>query len=252
MLFRVRAASTSATQRIARLRSVGASATLRQHDGDDGQQMSAFYSNMRLPMGLPNPVADQRGSSGRRRNPSRNPTPRDRSVIITLVTFAAAAAAFGALWATEVDFLLTVVLFGLFGGFSLPLYSLCLAHANDYLEHDQMVSASAGLVMISGLGACVGPLSVAVAMSSVGPQGFYWYLALVHGLIGLFALYRMSRRPSLPRAEQGPYVAIAPRSSSWAATAGPSEVREQLEREAEADAATAPEAPAGAAFSRES
>jgi len=174
----------------------------------------------------------------------------DRRIVITLVTFAAAAAALGAYWATAVDYRLTVLLFGLFGGFSLPLYSLCLAHANDYLEHDQMVSASAGLVMISGLGACIGPLSVALAMSSVGPQGFYWYLTLIHGLIGLFALYRMSQRRSLPREEQGPYVAIAPRASSWAAAVGPSEVREQLDREAEEDAAPAPDLPLDAAFNR--
>ena len=64
--------------------------------------------------------------------------------------------------------------------------------------YEQMVAASAGLVMISGLGACIGPLSIAVLMSWIGPQGFYHYMVLIHGLIGVFALYRMARRPAVP------------------------------------------------------
>ena len=36
---------------------------------------------------------------------------------------------------------------------------------------------------------------------------------MIHAAIGLFALYRMTRRRALPRAEQGSYVAVAPRAT---------------------------------------
>ena len=106
-----------------------------------------------------------------------------------------------------------LVLTALFGGTSLPLYSLCVAHTNDHLARDQMVQASGTLVLIGGVGAVFGPISAAIAMQSFGPAGFFWWLAAIHAAIGLFALYRMTRRSALPRAEQGSYVAVAPRVS---------------------------------------
>ena len=67
------------------------------------------------------------------------------------------------------------------------------------------------LVLIGGIGAVFGPMTAAVAMQSFGPRGFFWWLAAIHAAIGAFALYRMTRRPALPRAAQGSYVAVAPR-----------------------------------------
>lgn len=46
----------------------------------------------------------------------------------------------------------------IFGGFCMPLYSLCLAHTNDHLEPNQMVAASSGLIFLNGVGAIIGQL----------------------------------------------------------------------------------------------
>ena len=73
-----------------------------------------------------------------------------------------------------------------------------------------MVQASGTLVLIGGIGAIFGPTSAALAMQSLGAAGFFWWLAVIHAAIGLFALYRMTRRQALPRAEQGSYAALAP------------------------------------------
>jgi hypothetical protein len=73
------------------------------------------------------------------------------------------------------------------------------------------VQASGTLVLIGGIGAVFGPLTTALAMQSFGPRGFFWWLATIHAAIGAFALYRMTRRSALPRAEQGSCVAVAPR-----------------------------------------
>ena len=137
----------------------------------------------------------------------------DRRLILTLTTFAAAAVAVSMVSVASLSMTKLLVLVGIFGGLSLPLYSLCIAHANDFLEPHQMVAASGGLVLASGIGAILGPVSTSLVMSLLGPAGFFWFLAGVHGLLGLFAVYRMIARPAK---EQGPYMPTAARASQIA------------------------------------
>ena len=137
----------------------------------------------------------------------------DRRLVLTLTTFAAAAVAFTGASATSLSFGEQLALIGLFGGLSLPLYSICIAHTNDFLEPHEMVGASGGLVLASGIGAVIGPLAISLAMKHYGSEGFFWFLAGVHGALGLFAIYRMIRRPSKPLEEQGPYIPTAARAS---------------------------------------
>ena len=46
----------------------------------------------------------------------------------------------------------------LVGGFSMPLYALCVAHTNDYLTPGQMVAASSTLVLAVSIGSAIGCL----------------------------------------------------------------------------------------------
>ena len=155
----------------------------------------------------------------------------DRRLVLTAVTLVAAAAAIVAVVAPGLHHIALFAVIGLFGGLSLPMYSLCLAHTNDYLEPRQMVAASSSLVMLTGIGACLGPFSVAMIMSLIGAEGFFWWVGGIHAGIGVFAIWRMSRRPSLPAEEQGPFVAVPPRASPLAAAVTPKKVRDQLDRD---------------------
>ncbi len=137
----------------------------------------------------------------------------DRRLVLTLATFAAALLALlGPLLVgrSEPGMLLAVALFG---GLNLPMYSLCIAHTNDFLRPEQIVRASGTLVLAAGLGAAFGPVTAGAMMTLVGPAGFFWWLAAIHAAIGLFAIWRMTRRRALPLAEQGPYVALPPRAT---------------------------------------
>jgi MFS family permease len=107
------------------------------------------------------------------------------------------------------------------GGLVLPMYSLCGAHLNDYLEPSQMVAASSGFVLISGLGASLGPLSASTAMSVAGPHGFFLMIGLLYSAIALFALWRMTRRAPVPLEERGAFVAMPPRASPIAGALNP-------------------------------
>lgn len=149
----------------------------------------------------------------------------DRRLVLTSVTLGAALAAY---LAVSVTGTLAPALPGwsifavaaLFGGLSLPMYSLGIAHTNDFLTPQQMVAASGGLLLVGGLGAILGPLAVSGVMQFVGPTGFFWALGTVHGLIGAFAIYRMMARRARPLAQQGAFVAY-PRTSPMAATLTP-------------------------------
>jgi MFS family permease len=99
--------------------------------------------------------------------------------------------------------------FFLVGGLVLPMYALCAAHTNDFLSREQMVGASSALLLAYCLGAVLGPTLAASFMQALGPAGYPLFLAAVHGGIGAFALWRMTRRPVVPAEERVRHVAVA-------------------------------------------
>lgn len=119
----------------------------------------------------------------------------DRRATIAVMAAVAGAAALGAGWAGGLSPAAVFTLACLFGAMSLPLYSLVVAHANDLLRPDQMVAASSSLILVFGVGAIFGPSLAGAVMAWVGPAGLFFYLGAIHAALGLFALYRMSRRP---------------------------------------------------------
>jgi MFS family permease len=103
----------------------------------------------------------------------------------------------------------------------MPMYSLCIAHTNDHLKTDQMVAASGTLMLLYGIGAIGGPFTSGALMGWLGSAAYWGYLAVGYGLIGLFALYRMTRRPARPREEQGRFVAVPENATPGAARLKP-------------------------------
>jgi MFS family permease len=156
----------------------------------------------------------------------------DRRFVITATTFAAAGVAvLSQVWTSQSD-LSVLAIAGVFGGLTLSMYSLCIAYVNDFLEPDQMVAASSGLVMVLGMGAVLGPVTAGWVMDLIGAGGFFWYLATVHAAIGVFALWRMTRRPSAPTEDQSPYVAVASYGAPGATTTAAEIYAEESEQQA--------------------
>ena len=81
----------------------------------------------------------------------------------------------------------------LVGGLSTPLYSLCVAHTNDYLSQPQMVAASGSLVLVNGIGAAIGPPVTAFAMEQLGSLAFFYSIVVSLGLVAIFGLWRSTR-----------------------------------------------------------
>ena len=86
------------------------------------------------------------------------------------------------------------IFFILFSFCSLPMFSLILAHTNDYITKDKFVAAGAGLQFTFGLGAISGPFLCSLFMDLVGSNGFFVFLFFFHSLIGVFGIYRMNVR----------------------------------------------------------
>ncbi|PZX45599.1 putative MFS family arabinose efflux permease [Roseinatronobacter thiooxidans] len=96
------------------------------------------------------------------------------------------------------------------GGISNPLYSLLVAYTNDYLETDQMAAASGGLLFVNGVGAILGPLIIGWLMGVIGPSGFFLFIIVLMMMLVIYAIWRMTQRPSIPVAESGPFAAVSP------------------------------------------
>ena len=85
----------------------------------------------------------------------------------------------------------------LFSFCSLPMFSLILAHTNDYIPKEKFVAAGAGLQFTFGLGAMSGPFLCSIFMNLVGSNGFFIFLFFFHFVIGIFGIYRMRVRKTV-------------------------------------------------------
>ena len=140
----------------------------------------------------------------------------DRRLVLMVLTLLSTVLALVMLGVANTSPLWLIGLFTLFGAISFPIYSLALAHANDYLDKDQMLGASSKLVFIYGAGAIAGPFLAGNMMQQYGAGGFMMFMFAVYGLLGMFAVYRMFRRPETPEGT-GDLVQVAPVTTPIAA-----------------------------------
>ena len=129
----------------------------------------------------------------------------DRRKVIIYSTFGAAIFAFLAIFSvgtmylpeglgsSKLWFYIFLVLFSVC---SLPMFSLILAHTNDFITRDKFVAAGAGLQFAFGLGAISGPFLCSLLMGLVGNNGFFIFLIFFHCVIGFYGIHRMKVRPS--------------------------------------------------------
>tara|TARA_B100002052_G_C15631566_1_gene484261 strand:- start:138 stop:746 length:609 start_codon:yes stop_codon:yes gene_type:complete len=83
----------------------------------------------------------------------------------------------------------------LYGGMALPIFSLTLAYVNDYIPKEKFVAAGAGMQLIFGVGAMIGPIFCSILMTKFGTNGFFVHLLSFHLIIGFFGMYRITKRP---------------------------------------------------------
>lgn len=147
-----------------------------------------------------------------------------RKLVVYVALIGAVAGALAALF--DLGFIALIGVALVIGGISNPLYSLLVAYTNDYLDQDSMAAASGGLLFVNGLGAILGPLVIGWLMSLVGPPGFFYFIAFLTLTLGLYALWRMTQRPSVPVDQTGPFAPVSPNVSAATVEAVYSELAE--------------------------
>ena len=83
---------------------------------------------------------------------------------------------------------------GLYSSLCLPLFSLNLAHTNDFVPKSKFVAAGGCLQFIFGVGAISGPILCSIFIEWFGLNGLFVFLIITHAIIGSFGLYRMRVR----------------------------------------------------------
>jgi MFS family permease len=112
------------------------------------------------------------------------------------------------------DQMVVLVLGFVFGGMSLVVYPLCAAHINDRIEHENLIQASAALLLVFGVGAAIGPLLGGLIMQGFGPSALYLYMGIVSFLLVGFGIYRLTERSATPESEQVAFEPVGPAPTS--------------------------------------
>ncbi|MFP4014536.1 MAG: MFS transporter [Chitinispirillaceae bacterium] len=76
-----------------------------------------------------------------------------------------------------------------FGGLSFPLYSLSVAHVNDWVHEEESVGTASTLILIQGIGSALGPVIAGAMMGMLGPQGLFFFVGGILLLLGFYGLY---------------------------------------------------------------
>ncbi|WP_407492886.1 MFS transporter [Pseudooceanicola sp. MF1-13] len=108
----------------------------------------------------------------------------------------------------------------LVGGMSNPLYSLLISYANDFLQPEDMASASGGMIFLNGLGAISGPIVTGYIMTVMGPGGFWLFIGVLLFAMAAYALYRMTQRAAPSVEDSASYTPVmmsaSPVAVEWA------------------------------------
>ncbi len=115
----------------------------------------------------------------------------------------------------------------IFGTFAFPLYALCAAHLNDFVETDGYVEAASGLLMTYSVGAIVGPLIASALMAGFGAKSLFVYTASIHAAVAVYAIYRLRQHEPAVATERASF-SDALAMVSMSAEIDPRQVTEEL------------------------
>ena len=102
----------------------------------------------------------------------------------------------------------------LFGFATFPIYSLCAAHASDFVEQDRMLTLSASLIFLYATGAIISPLAAGIIIENFGAAMMFAMIAVAHLLLMLYTVHRTFIRAATRRRSY----AYIPRTSLFIAS----------------------------------
>ena len=85
----------------------------------------------------------------------------------------------------------------LFGAVTMPIYSVCATHANDFASHKDLVHLSASLILMYSLGGIASPYLSGWLIQEYGPGSMFIFISIIHILLLLYSFWRMTIRPAM-------------------------------------------------------
>ena len=92
------------------------------------------------------------------------------------------------------------------GAAAFPLYSLSVAHANDYAQPQDFVEVSGGLLLLYAAGAVAGPILASGVTGIFGVGNLYLFPSIVHLGLVAFVAHRMFARAAAPVVEHVDFI----------------------------------------------
>ncbi len=124
-----------------------------------------------------------------------------------LLVYIPVLVAFAAIWMVfAIEYALILIGAMVFGAFVFTLYSLAAATANDMVTANQRVQVAGALLITYGAGAVTGPIVAGQFMGVLGPQGLFFYFALISLVLSAFAIFKRRRDGSPDKRK--PFVAV--------------------------------------------
>src|SRR5690606_29951239 len=114
-----------------------------------------------------------------------------------------------------------------FGGLLFTAYPVAVAHTHDHFESNQVVTVSAALIVVYGLGAAIGPIAASGVVYGLGPRGLFVFIASVGLLFGIVTWLRRTEE-EVAVEDQEPFVAVPSTASPIITTLDPRADEEQV------------------------
>jgi MFS family permease len=121
----------------------------------------------------------------------------DRRYVLAVAAAGGALAGLLLLVIRPVDPWLVLPMIAVYGAMAYALYSVAVAHANDFAGPEDFVKISGGLLLLYGAGTMAGPLLGAKAMEAAGPEGLFLITSAAQALICVYALVRTFKRAAI-------------------------------------------------------
>ena len=112
------------------------------------------------------------------------------------------------------SFWLVMVANGAFMAFVAAIYPVGVALMNDRISSEQMISASATLLLSFGIGSCIGPIISSTLIDITGAGGMYMGNAVLLIALCIYAQFRLGKGHTVEVEDQEPFVAMMPETSA--------------------------------------
>jgi len=130
----------------------------------------------------------------------------DRRIVISMAAFGTVVTGLVIGFDIVPQGLATFVVAGCHGALMIPIYALCISHANDVVPNERMVETSGGLLLSFSIGATAGPITASLFMRDDQPGGLFIFIGATLCLLGLFVIYRLLTEKRKQPLKKAPYV----------------------------------------------